>query len=350
MTQNRSSTRPDSHWATEVAHRVDTALHAFFEQKQVAVAHCSAEGIALLGAVRDLTMRGGKRLRPCALYAGFSAVCPDGAAERTLDASASLELLQTYLLIQDDWMDGDDERRGGPAVHAAFRQRYGDEHLGASLALLASDLAAGFAWELIARAPFARAQLNAGLGAYAQMHTEVVLGQQLDLLGHADVSQVHRLKSGSYTVTGPLKLGALLGDASKEQIASLEAFGEPLGIAFQLRDDLLGVFGDPKVTGKPAGNDLRAGKHTSLVAAARKRVPDTERGALESVLGRRDANQSDVDAAMALLQACGARAEVEQALTQRTEQADHALSTAPIEPEGATMLRELLQRLTARDK
>ena len=103
-------------------------------------------------------MRGGKRLRPAALYAGFRAVRATASVERTVELGAALELLQTYLLIQDDWMDGDDERRGGPAVHVAFAREHGDAALGASLAILAADLAAGFAWELAAaRAVPARA-------------------------------------------------------------------------------------------------------------------------------------------------------------------------------------------------
>jgi geranylgeranyl diphosphate synthase type I len=188
-------------------------------------------------------MRGGKRLRPAALYAGFRAVSADASPDRTLDASAALELLQTYFLIQDDWMDGDEQRRGGPAVHVALAQKRGDVQLGASLAFLAADLASGFAWELLSVAPFPQGRLREALAIFGRTHFEVICGQQLDLLGHDDIALVHQLKTGSYTVRGPLCLGALLAGASAAQLEALERFGAPLGLAFQLRDDLLSAFG-----------------------------------------------------------------------------------------------------------
>jgi geranylgeranyl diphosphate synthase type I len=261
-----------------------------------------------------------------------------------------VELLQTYLLIQDDWMDGDEERRGGPSVHAALARRCGNAQLGASLAILAGDLAAGFAFELLHAAKFPAHRAAEGRAAFTAMHLEVVCGQQLDLLDHTDMMLTHHLKTGSYTVRGPLKLGALLGDGTAEQLAALDSFGRPLGIAFQLRDDLLGTFGDTRATGKPTGHDLREGKNTALVAQARAVLGGEARDRLEQVLGQRDASEAQLQEVADSLESSGARAAVEAQLTAQLQLAEDALAVAPLEVAGATLLRELLGRIGLRDR
>ncbi|MCC6875734.1 MAG: polyprenyl synthetase family protein, partial [Sandaracinaceae bacterium] len=253
----------------EIRALVNERLQSYLREQRARAAALAPEAPELVDAVTTLTMRGGKRLRPAVLVAAFRAVAPEWHPAEVVDACAALELLQTYLLIHDDWMDGDDERRGGPSVHAALREAHGDTHLGDALAILAGDLACAQAWELLALGgDVPPARRREAIAVFATMQHEVVIGQQLDLIGTADISRMQQLKTGSYTVRGPLLLGAALAGASPPQTASLEAYGAPLGEAFQLRDDLLGTFGDPKQTGKPAGNDLRVGKRTALVRAA----------------------------------------------------------------------------------
>ncbi|HEX7478832.1 MAG TPA: polyprenyl synthetase family protein [Polyangiales bacterium] len=339
-----------SHWTEEVKARVDTRLAKFFEEKLTQAHGLSPRAAELVTAVQELTMRGGKRLRPAVLFAGYRAVSAAGDAERVSDACAALELLQSYFLVQDDWMDGDEERRGGPAVHVSLTRKYKNPQLGANLAILASDLAAGFAFELLHRVPLPAARLHETFAAFTAMHFEVVCGQQLDLLEHADTQLTHHLKTGSYTVRGPLRLGALLGDASAAQLSALEHFGTPLGVAFQLRDDLLGSFGDPSTTGKPAGHDLREGKNTALIADARLTLAPDAWAKLEKVLGRAAASTADLAAATALLQSSGVRARVEARLASLFTAASQALDGAPLTSEGTGMLRELLARLSMRDR
>lgn len=335
-------------WLSQVRARVDARLQAFLDDKRRQAARLSEPNVQLVEAVAGLTLRGGKRLRPATLYAGFVAADAKGDAQHTDDAGAALELLQTYLLIHDDWMDGDDERRGAPSVHAHFRDAFGDEHLGASLGVLAGDLASGFAWELLGEAPFPAGRGAEGHAAFAKLHQEVVFGQQLDLLKHADVALVHQLKTGSYTVRGPLCIGALLGNASTEQLAALERYGEPLGLAFQLRDDLLGTFGDPSATGKPTWNDIRAGKNTSLIAAARARLSDVDNKLLQWVLGNPESENDQVSQVVTLLESCGARAEIETRIDALLSQAKSALAAAPLSAEGTALLGQLADMLGAR--
>jgi geranylgeranyl diphosphate synthase type I len=342
-----TSKAPDAGWLNDLVQRVNGRLEQLFRDRRNEVRSLSPEGELLVDAVEGLTMRGGKRLRPAVLFAGYRAVARGGDVTRTLELGAAIELLQTYFLIQDDWMDGDEERRGGPSVHIALGARCG-EVLGASLAILASDLASGFAWELCAAAPFPAQRLREGLIEFGRMHGEVVYGQQLDLQHHDDVARVHQLKTGSYTVRGPLRLGAVLGDASAEQIAALERFGAPLGLAFQLRDDLLGVFGDRAQTGKPVGNDLRAGKRSALVAEARRLLSADDRALLDWSLGNPEANDDTVARALELIVRSGARERVEARLRELLAEAQAALQTNVLEAQGAAMLHELSEQLAQR--
>src|SRR5688572_10701915 len=203
-------------------------------------------------------------------------------------------------------MDQDLLRRGGPTVHALLQQQLGSAHLGAAGAVLAGDYLVALATRVLLQArlpPGRQAQL---LSRFTAMQLDAVVGQQLDVLGDgSNLDDVYRLKTGSYTVLGPLLLGATLGDCSPELEASLESFALPLGIAFQLPDDLLGAFGDPSQTGKPRGSDLTANKRTLLLQSA---LQSSEcRASLEGVLGNPSASAEAVETALAALARSGAR-------------------------------------------
>jgi geranylgeranyl diphosphate synthase type I len=255
-------------WIDHVHRGVGACLKQFFRDKRQNMLELSPSSLKLLNAVEDLTDRGGKRLRPVVLYAGARAVNSDPDLATLWKAGAALELLQTYLLIHDDWMDQDNERRGGKAVHVHFADATNDTHLGASLAVLAGDLASAYAWELMSSCLANSPAQTKLLALFARIHQEVVMGQHQDLLNEGGIDSIYDLKTGSYTVRGPLLLGGIIGGASETQLAGLQALAKPLGIAFQLRDDLLGTFGDAATLGKPVGNDLRRGKFTAITVEA----------------------------------------------------------------------------------
>lgn len=340
-------------WNEQVIAGVDARLKRFLAEKRAQAQAMTPIGAELVDAVEDLTMRGGKRLRALAIYAGYRAVAEtpeDKGFEGALNLGAAIELLQTYLLIQDDWMDDDDQRRGGPSTHAALATKYGDRKLGASLAILAGDIAMGFAFELLHATQFPLASAAGARDAFTRMHFEVVCGQHLDLLAHQEVSLTHHLKTGSYTVRGPVTLGAHLAGANAEQLDALERFARPLGIAFQLRDDLLGTFGDSRSTGKPAGHDLREGKHTALIAEARTLLDAADRARLDQVLGNAAASAEALAEAVAVLERSGVRARVEAQLEAQLTEAQAALQSAPLVVAGVTMLTQLLQKIAQRDR
>jgi len=319
----------------------------FFDERLEETRHISVPSMELVEQVRALTMRGGKRLRPVVVAAAFSAVAPDREVTETVELGAALELLQSFLLIHDDWMDQDEERRGGPAVHVAFRGAHPDHHVASSLGILAGDLASTYAWELFLQTPFPDKRRAEALAGFLRLQKEVYFGQHLDVTNDPDVPRMHRLKTGSYTVSGPTHLGALLGDACTSQLEALERWSAPLGEAFQLRDDLLSTFGDASQIGKP-GNDLRNGKRNSLVAEAERRLDPVAMGPISRVMGSVEATEVELEDALALLESSGARAAVETRLEQLTEAAEVARQAAPLDAAGADRLRAVAARLVAR--
>jgi geranylgeranyl diphosphate synthase type I len=333
-------------WMGDVRMEVDASLERFFESKCEEARRLSPQAIELVTEVRDLTMRGGKRLRPIVTAAAFRAVSGVCDVSPTIEVGAALELLQAYLLIHDDWMDKDNERRGGPAVHYAFQKKHRHEHLGASLGILAGDLASTFGWELLLGASFPKGRRDQALELFVKVQKEVFAGQQLDLMTDVDVERMHDLKTGSYTTRGPAELGGILADVDAAGLQSLRAWSAPLGVAFQLRDDLLGTFGSVQETGKP-GDDLQHGKQNAVVAAFRRLGPsDAEQAALDRVWGRTDATGEEIFAATRVLSA--AKAEVETRLAFLVDQARSALAASPFGKDGRRVLKEVTWRLTDR--
>jgi geranylgeranyl diphosphate synthase type I len=333
-------------WMGSIRRHVDSILERFFESKCEEATQLSTQAIELVTEVRDLTMRGGKRLRPIVTAAAYRAASGATDVSPTFEAGAALELLQTYLLIHDDWMDEDDERRGGPAVHYAFQKKHAHDHLGASLGILAGDLASTFGWELLLGARFPQGRREEGLALFVRIQKEVFAGQQLDLMTDGDVERMHDLKTGSYTTRGPAELGGILANADEAGMQSLLGWAAPLGVAFQLRDDLLGTFGSVQQTGKP-GDDLRHGKHNAVMAAFRRLEPtDEQRAVFESVWGHADATDDEVRAATEVLSA--ARTEVEARLALLADEARSALDASPFDEDAKQMLGAVTRQLTDR--
>ena len=247
-------------------------------------------------------------------------------------------------------MDQDEERRGGPAVHIIYRGKH-EPHLADSLAILAGDLGSAYALELMMEAPFPAERQAEAIQLFIQIQKEVFFGQHLDITAHPNVSQMHDLKTGSYTVRGPLLVGALLAGATKEQTEALIAYGNPIGEAFQLADDLLGTFGDADKTGKP-GNDLRNGKRTCLVSEVETLLPEAERKVLAKVLDaaqkRQEPADTDIAAAMELMVSSGAKANVEARLDQLLTAAKASLKDAPLSDEGKVLLAQVADKLAYR--
>ncbi|WP_368733327.1 polyprenyl synthetase family protein, partial [Streptomyces alkaliphilus] len=316
--------------------------------------------------VTAFTSEGGKRIRSRLLWWGWRASVsvastPDTAAgpptttprvttDTVLRLAAALELIQSCALIHDDVMDGSLLRRGRPALHADFAARYPDTRprgrgapFGTSAAILAGNLALSWADDIVTELLPPPGVADAVLRLWRTMRTEMVAGQYLDLhaqhTGAGSTARALRiacLKSALYTVERPLALGAALAGADPTTTDSLCSAGRCAGMAFQLRDDLLGVFGDPAHTGKPSGDDIREGKITYLLAIARVRADAAGDRAASALLreapGDPDLSPSDMERVRAVLESTGARTVVEAAIEQLAADSARHLAGIPLDP------------------
>ncbi|GAA4806117.1 polyprenyl synthetase family protein [Nocardioides caeni] len=319
---------------------VQATLDAFLAEQVDRLRPLGADADRLLVEARA-TVSGGKRFRAAFCRWGYAAVAgePSGPAAAAIGrASAALEVLHASALVHDDLMDASDTRRGRPATHRGFESEHradgwtGDPvQYGAAAAILLGDLLLSWADELLRRCGLPYDLVGPALDVFDLCRSEVIAGQFLDVSvqarGAATVDQamtVLRFKSAKYSIERPLHVGAALAGADAAQIEALTAFGLPLGEAFQLRDDLLGVFGDPDTTGKPAGDDLVEGKRTVLVGLALESARAAEAGRLDSALGS-DLSPADVDELRGIIDRSGAHQRVEVLIEQLAAQAVEAL-------------------------
>jgi geranylgeranyl diphosphate synthase type I len=334
---------------SQVRVEVDEALAQIWRRAELEHAGHGPAVSRPLSAARDLCLRGGKRLRAALVAVGHSVGVGHADWRPTLPLGCAVELLQAYFLIHDDWMDQDRQRRGGPAVHAALEQQGASPHQAAAGAVLAGDYTLALATRALSTARPPAGQWPIVLERFAQMQLDAVVGQKLDVLGDgSNLDEIYRLKTASYTVLGPLQLGLAFSAASHPSSAALEAFAVPVGIAFQLRDDLIGAFGDPRVTGKPRGSDLRSGKRTLLVNTALEMAEPGAARQLRSVLGNAEVEPSALSSALDVIAATGAQERVEQRIEALTAEARAGLAAANLEPRSGALLEELLVAMTQR--
>ncbi len=302
---------------------------------------------APVDAAFELATRGGKRWRAVLVLSAYEAFGGEGGSETVLLAAVALELFQVYLLIHDDWMDGDELRRGGPSVPAMMRARFGKGELADASAILAGDYAAGLALEALLSVPCDAGRVARAARELARVEQEVVLGQLLDVHPDPDwpIETTHAMKTASYSVRAPVLIGARLAGAGDDACSALEAYAGPLGVAFQLRDDLLGTFGDSTSTGKPKTTDLRRGKRTALVAELEK---DPASGDRLVALGKEAASQEELEALAAHMDASGARARVEARIDALLAQSRAALGAAALREIDSRVLSGAVQALGRR--
>jgi geranylgeranyl diphosphate synthase type I len=345
------TTLRDVYGDVDIPAEVQGALTGFLDLQQQRLEAIGPELSEQVQAARDATS-GGKRLRPAFCYWGFRAAGGD-PAQPILTAAASLEMLHVSALVHDDVMDSSDVRRGAPAAHRRFEalQRARSEvsgvggdpvGFGIGAAILLGDLCLIWADEMLHTSGFDAAALARASQFFDAVRVEVTAGQYLDLVAQAsgvsDMDQalrVLRYKSATYTVERPLHIGAALAGGAAaggdgRLVEALSAYGLPVGEAFQLRDDLLGVFGDPALTGKPAGDDLREGKRTVLVAYAVDHASEVQLTEFDRLFGRPDLDDDEIQLLREILQDSRAVQACEDLITERTEDALDALDRAPL--------------------
>jgi geranylgeranyl diphosphate synthase type I len=352
--------------AEDLRVRVDRALAALLDRELTALGFLGEDAGPVTDALTRFALEGGKRLRPAFVwwgYRGAGGAATGPQADATIVASCSVELLHICALIHDDIMDGSEVRRGRPAMHVGFaglhrgrRWRGDPAAFGEGAAMLMGDLAFTWADVALAEAGLPDDRLAAALRVFNQLRSELMGGQYLDLVearrGAPDERAVRRVltyKSGKYTIERPLHLGLALADGDPALAAAYSAYGLPLGEAFQLRDDILGVFGAPEVTGKPAGDDLREGKETYLVMVARQRADRAGRQLLEGALGNAKLSEDEVADLRQLITGSGAVEATEARIGELLAQAKAALAAAEgVDGAARAVLASLADHVTDR--
>ncbi len=337
-----------------IAERVEVRVDALLTEERLRWSALDPSLAEPLEALRALVLAGGKRLRPAFCHWGFVGAGGQADDPAIVDAGAAFELLQGFALVHDDVMDGSAVRRGAPSVHRRFLDRHEaagwtgeSRRFGEGAAILIGDLALVYADRLLPSGPPELAHL------WDELRVEVNIGQYLDLVGtvtgrtdRANAHRIARYKSGKYTIERPLQLGATLA-RRPDLVEPLSRYGDPLGEAFQLRDDVLGVFGDTLQTGKPVGDDLREGKPTLLIAIAHELAVDGQADLLARV-GDPDLDEEAVAALQDLLAGCGALAAVEAEIATLAARAVAALDHIAISPPARRALRDLAAFVVAR--
>lgn len=329
-------------WRSSTREAVQSILDDFVTRR--CEPELQAAGIGIAGEVLRGFIDGGKCVRSMFMYLGWLCGADDDPA--ALRAAASLELLHAFALLQDDVMDGSALRRGRPSGHVAFARWHRHRGLpgspgrfGESAAVLLGDLCLVWAAQMLRESGMPATALDRVWPRYDAMRTELAVGQFADLINDAGglpsldkVLAVSRRKSGNYTVRRPLEMGAAMAGCGEHVLTMLSCYGDAVGEAFQMRDDVLGIFGSPAVTGKPSGSDLRERKATSVVAAAYHLADSTLRRQLHELMSAGDLDDGDILRWRDLIAATGAVEWVERLIKSRLSRALSLVEDADISP------------------
>ncbi|MFI1016146.1 polyprenyl synthetase family protein [Streptomyces sp. NPDC020965] len=350
------TTSPSSLDPERVPAAIDDLLREFLDE-QLHRAADLPELVLFVDVLREMIAAGGKRIRPVLCVVGWQAVSERPPPPAVWRVAASLELFHLFALIHDDIMDASETRRGRPTAHRLLTARHPGradaDTLGVNTAILLGDLALGWSYELLhtTHAGSTDGHLSKAWPLLNALRTETLVGQYLDLVSAGQAPAVRRdattarrvirYKTAKYTCERPLQLGARLAGADTKLLAALSAYALPLGEAFQLRDDLLGVYGAPERAGKSVLDDFREGKYTVLAATALQRATPAQARVLLAGLGNRALTAAEASHMRQVLTDTGAPATVESLISERCGQALAALDHAPLRPVAATVLRTM---------
>lgn len=343
--------------------KFEPALDNYLAEKKEELSRIDEAGAELVEEIRRFASGGGKRIRAALVNLGFRIT--GGEGEKILLPTVGMELMHTFFLIHDDIMDRSDTRRNKPTLHRTVEERYRDllentgvdqQHFGHSMAILAGDLCCAIAYEALARSSFPPERI---LGSIQKMHEIVgstVTGQALDmvqpLVGQSEVGvveKIHLLKTAKYTIEGPIHMGLILGGAKKETLATLSEYALPTGMAFQIQDDILGIFGTEQELGKSVTSDIEEAKQTLLTAHVFRHGTLEQKAFLQNVLGKRIATEK-MEEVRRLMVETGALAAAENRARELATAGKHKLENIALPEEIRNVLMELADFVVARSR
>jgi len=326
--------------------KIDEELKKFFDSKLDGKDGIEKE---VLEQLKDFTIRGGKRMRPLFMIAGY--LLNANITEEIIKASILLELMQSYMLIHDDIIDESDLRRGFPTLHKVFKF---NKKTNEGLAIIAADLANAYCHEILLRANFPSENIRNALVEMEKAYEATAIGEINDMtlpftgkVSLDSVTKVHRMKTAEYTINGPMKIGASLSGYKNMDL--IDEYAIPLGIAFQIQDDILGVFGDEQVLGKPVKSDVQEGKITHLIIFARQNTSKIEQMFINSVLGKRDVTDEEFNQFKELIRSSGALDKAEELKKSYYNQAISSIPRLTEDPELREELKSLADKMVSRN-
>ena len=360
---------------------IQKELDAFCDERRAEFTAISPDLVPVVEYTKSL-LQGGKRFRALFAYAAWQASLPAADMTQTesqlttsrramIGISSALEMFHGAALVHDDLLDQSDTRRGAPSIHRRFEQLHrlsgwagSPERFGVAGAVLVGDLMLGWSSELFGRALLGAPDREIEAAArdeFSKMRVEVMAGQYLDVLEEnaaptrevaEAVNRANRVmlyKTAKYSIEAPMLIGAAFAGAPSGLLRGLSAFGIPLGLAFQLRDDILGVFGDPEITGKPAGDDLREGKRTVLVGLTRESLTGTAGRIFDELLSSRELDEEQIVFLQHTIKGSGALEKTERMISELADESRNALLQLDIEHESKVALGSLAQKVISRN-
>lgn len=348
----------------EWRNRINEELQKEFEDHKQRAQQIHPEGVRVIEYLQDYTMRGGKRVRPALVIAGYKGV-NGGNTKKVIPASLTMEALQSYMLIHDDIMDEDELRRGESTLHKMYEEFHKGEFsvgrpkkFGENMGIIAGDIASSFAVYQILNSDFSYEAKIKALNKYEQVHRHTGYGQVLDVtfnergvneLSEDDILTVHHLKTAQYTMAGPLELGAILGQGSEREREILRKYGVNVGKAFQVYDDMLGLYGDEEKLGKPVGSDLKEGKRTLLILKALENGDEKQKKEILNVLGNEDITEDEIEEVRKIVKETGSYDYSRKLTVKLAEEGKEALDKDVIDPEIVGFLKGLADYIITRE-
>lgn len=344
--------------------KINRELQKEFESHKQRAEKIHPQGVKVIDYLQDYTMRGGKRVRPALIIAGYKAV-GGKETEKVVPASLSIEALQSYLLIHDDIMDEDKLRRGDTTLHKMYEEYHEEElpggraeKFGENMGIIAGDIANSFAVSQITNSDFDNETKIKALNKFEHIHRHTGYGQVLDVnfneksleeVSEDDVLTVHYLKTSQYTMAGPLELGVIFGKGTKEQREMLKQYGERAGKAFQVYDDMLGLYGDEEKLGKPIDSDLKEGKKTLLMVKAFENGNKEQREKIKKALGNKDITEEEVKEIRKIVKETGSYDYSRKMTVKLAKEAKEALDEEKLDPEIVKFLKGISDYIVTRE-
>jgi geranylgeranyl diphosphate synthase type I len=314
----------------EYKNKIDKKLRYYLELELLNAQKISPENEKIIQEIINFSLRGGKRIRPILMIKGYE-VCGGKVDEEIINASISIELIESFLLIHDDIIDKDDRRRGGKSLHKMITDWKRGKHFGISSAIIAGDMLSSLAFKIIIESKFSDHLKLKALQELSTSLLECFHGEFYDVVlekkdeEEEELLKMIDLKTGSYTTKAPLIMGGILAGGSDYELSILKTYAHFLGRAFQMVDNILGIVGDPTVTGKPVGSDIKQGKKTLLILYTFKKVNQKERKFLQNAIGNRRLSDEEVVRVRELIRKTGAVEYVKERASRYKERAKEAL-------------------------